>query len=165
MSAAGRPLVPRRASWLTPRVADEDDLAVRRGLVIPAAELRESASRSSGPGGQHVNKSNTRVTLRWNVDESAQLNATQRRRLRDRLGARVTRSGDLVVHADTRRSRAQNRALARERLAELVRDALRTTAPRVATKPSRRAVARAVDAKRRRGATKESRRRVRRDDE
>jgi ribosome-associated protein len=146
-------------------VADEDDLVVRRGLVIPAAELRESASRASGPGGQHVNKSNTRVTLRWNVAESERLTDAQRRRLTDRLGGRVTRSGDLVVHASTRRSRAQNRTLARERLAELVRDALRTTAPRVATKPSRGVVARTLDEKRRRSATKQARRRVRRDDE
>jgi ribosome-associated protein len=146
-------------------VVDEDDLAVRRGLVIPAAELRESASRASGPGGQHVNKSNTRVTLRWSVAESEVLTAAQRRRIVERLGTRVTRAGDLVVHAATRRSRARNRALARERLAELVRDALRTRAPRVATRPSARAAARGLEAKRRRGATKQSRRRVRREEE
>jgi ribosome-associated protein len=147
------------------RSARDADIPLSGGNRIPAGEIVEQASRSSGPGGQHVNKSNTRVTLRWNVAESSQLTDTQRRRLRERLGGRVTRSGDLVVHAATRRSRAQNRTRARERLAELVRDALRTTAPRVATKPSRRVVARTLDEKRRRSATKQARRRVRRDDE
>ena len=146
-------------------MADEGDLPVRRGLAIPASELRESASRASGPGGQHVNKSNTRVTLRWRVAESAALSDAQRQRLLERLAGRMTRSGDLVVHAATRRSRARNRALARERLAQLVRHALRTRAPRVPTRPGARAAARALEAKRRRGATKQSRRRVRRDEE
>jgi ribosome-associated protein len=146
-------------------VADEGDLPVRRGLVIPASELRESASRASGPGGQHVNKSNTRVSLRWSVVESGVLSDAQRRRLQETLGARLTRAGDLVVHAATRRSRAQNRTLARERLAELVRDALRIQAPRFATQPSRRAVARGLETKRRRGEKKRTRGRVRRDDE
>ena len=83
-----------------------DDLRIRRGLVIPAGELRASASRSSGPGGQHVNKSNTRVTLRWNALESAVLTPTQLGRLRRRLRTRLTRNGELVVHARRHRSRA-----------------------------------------------------------
>jgi len=66
-----------------------DDLRVRRGLVIPAGELHASASRSGGPGGQHVNKSNTRVTLRWNIETSEALSDRQRALLRSRLDHRL----------------------------------------------------------------------------
>jgi len=145
-------------------VADDGDIPVRRGVVIPAAELEETASRSSGPGGQHVNKSNTRVTLRWRLRESAALDAAARRRVEERLGARVTRAGELIVHAQTHRSRERNRALARERLAELVRDALRTRAPRVPTRAGAGARARTREAKRRHGAVKRARQPVRRDE-
>ena len=79
------------------------DLEVNRRLVIPAAELRESASRSGGPGGQHVNKTSTRVTLRWCATRSAALSDTQRARLLRRLGARLTRGGDLVVETTSAR--------------------------------------------------------------
>lgn len=136
------------------------DLRVRADLVIPAEELQESASRSSGPGGQHVNKTSTRVTLRWNVRESQVIGPGRRARLLSRLGARVTRAGALVVHASRHRSRSRNRELARERLAELVRDALRVQRKRVATKPSRAARSRRVDTKRRRGDVKRTRRQV-----
>lgn len=135
-----------------------NDLEVRPGLVIPAAELRETASRSGGPGGQHVNKTSTRVTLRWNVAESACLGAEQRRRLARRLGARLTRAGELVVHARRHRSRARNRELARERLAELVREGLARPRRRVATRPTRTSRARRIEGKRRRGALKRTRR-------
>jgi ribosome-associated protein len=139
----------------------ERDLPVRRGLAIPEGELRESASRSGGPGGQHVNKVSTRVTLRWNALESAVLTPAQLRRLRRRLGARLTRSGELVVHARRHRSRARNRELARERLAELVRQALASPKPRVPTRPSRAARERTLAVKRRRSHVKRSRRPVR----
>lgn len=142
-----------------------DDLFVRRGLVIPAAELVEQASRSGGPGGQHVNKANTRVTLRWSVRESAALSASQRRRLEQRLAGSLTRGGELLVHAARHRSRARNRALARERLVERVREALRTRRPRVASRPSRAARARTAERKRRRSALKRTRRPVRRDED
>jgi ribosome-associated protein len=136
------------------------DLPVQAGLVIPGEELRETASRAGGPGGQHVNKANTRVTLRWDAVASAALSDAQRRRLRRSLGRRLTAAGELVVHAARHRSRARNRELARERLAELVREALRTRAARVATRPTRGSRERALEAKRRRAATKRRRSRV-----
>lgn len=136
------------------------DLEVKRRLVIPAAELRESASRSGGPGGQHVNKTSTRVTLRWCAAESAVLSGSQRARLRRRLGSRLTRSGDLVVHARRFRSRGRNRELARERLAELVRDALATPKARVPTARSRASRERTLQAKQRRARIKRTRGRV-----
>jgi ribosome-associated protein len=144
---------------------DEGDLHVRRGLVIPASELRETASRSGGPGGQHVNKANTRVTLHWSLSESRALGDALRSRLAARLGSRLTRAGNLVVHASRHRSRARNRQLARERLAELIDDALRTPAARVPTRVGRGAKRRTVEAKRRHSATKRLRGRVRSDDD
>jgi ribosome-associated protein len=136
------------------------DLEVSRRLVIPAAELQESASRSGGPGGQHVNKTSTRVTLRWCVAQSASLSGAQRARLLRRLGSRLTRSGDLLVHARRFRSRGRNRELARERLAELVREALATPKTRVPTARSRSSRERALAAKRRRAQLKQRRGRV-----
>jgi ribosome-associated protein len=146
-------------------MATRGDLRIRSDLTLPAAELRETASRSSGPGGQHVNKTNTRVTLRWSVAESEALTAAQRRRLLRRLAGRLTRRDALVVHAGRFRSRARNRELARARLAELVRDALETRRARVATAPSRAARARTREAKQRRAALKRTRGRVRADAE
>ena len=139
-------------------------LRVRADLLIPADELREAATRSSGPGGQHVNKTNTRITLRWNVRDSSVLSAQQRTRIRSRLKNRLTQTGSLVVHAGRHRSQARNRELARERLAELVRDALATPRKRVPTKPGRRVRERTLAAKRQRSEVKRSRGRVRSDD-
>jgi ribosome-associated protein len=137
-----------------------EDLEVRRELVIPADELVESASRAAGPGGQHVNKANTRVTLRWSVVESAALTESQRRRLLERLASRLTRRGELVVHADRSRSRGRNLQSARERMAELVREALVVEQPRVATRPTRGSRERAREASRRRSLVKKTRLRV-----
>jgi ribosome-associated protein len=146
------------------RVASED-LRIRSGLVIPASELLETASRSSGPGGQHVNKTSTRVTLRWNVQASPLLSSAQRRRLTERLGPRITRAGNLIVHCGASRSRAKNRETARQRLAELVRDGLHTTRQRVATRPGKGARERRLSEKKQRSTTKRQRGRVRdRDD-
>jgi ribosome-associated protein len=141
-----------------------DDLEVQRGLTLPGHEIGESASRASGPGGQHVNKTSTRVTLRWNARQSSALSPTQRRRLLRRLASRLTRSGELLVHASQRRSRARNRELARERLAQLVREAVVAPRPRVATRPSAGSKARRADAKRARSGVKRSRRRPSVDD-
>jgi ribosome-associated protein len=139
------------------------DLPVRRGLTIPGNELREAASRAGGPGGQHVNKTSTRVTLRWNVRESNAPTDLQRRRLLERLAGRLTRTGCLIVHTSRHRSRSRNRELARERLAEIVRDATATTPKRVPSAPSRAARQRRLDSKRRRSRIKHIRGRVRED--
>ncbi len=136
-----------------------DDLRVRRGLVIPAGELRASASRSSGPGGQHVNKSNTRVTLRWNIETSEVLSDRQRALLRSRLDHRLTQGGELVLHAGRARSRARNLERARERLVEIVSEGLATARTRIATKASAGARKRQAQQKKLRSAVKSQRRR------
>lgn len=133
------------------------DLEVARDLRIPAAEIRQLASRSSGPGGQHVNKSATRVTLRWNVRLSPSLDEARRSRLLAALAARLTRSGELVVHAEASRSRARNLEAARSRLADLVADALEVPRSRRPTRPSAASRERHREAKRQRSGLKRSR--------
>jgi ribosome-associated protein len=144
-------------------MAGQDDLRVHAGLVIPASELRESATRSRGPGGQHVNKTSTRVTLRWNIESSEVLKASLRRRLRQRLETRISRAGDLVVHCDETRSQSRNREVARQRMAELVSAALARRKARRPTRPTQASRARRVDEKTKRSAVKRQRRAVRPD--
>jgi ribosome-associated protein len=134
------------------------DLTLPGGHRIPAVEVVELASRSSGPGGQHVNTSSTRVTLRWNLRTTCGLSADARVRVESRLASKLTRDGTLVVHAGRHRSRERNRTLARERLRELVADALRQAPPRRPTGPTRGSKKRRLDAKRQRGQLKTSRR-------
>jgi ribosome-associated protein len=142
-----------------------DPLEVRSDLLIPEAELDEQATRASGPGGQKVNKTSSRVTLRWSVATSAALDDRQRARLLARLSSRLTRDGELVLHAQRSRSQAQNREHARARLVELVRGALAERTPRRATAPTRGSRERTLAAKRRRSAHKQTRARIRPDED
>ena len=142
-----------------------DDLFIRparglpAGLWIPDDELVERFSRSSGPGGQSVNTTDSRVALSWDVVNSAALTAAQRAQLLDRLAGRLI-DGVLTIVAAEHRSQRQNRGAARMRLLHLVQDALQPPAPpRRATKPSRAARARRVETKRRHGELKALRRR------
>jgi ribosome-associated protein len=133
------------------------DLPVTPRVTILGEELTERFSRSSGPGGQGVNTTDSRVELVWDLAGSA-LPADLLDRLRRRLAGRL--AGDqLAVVASERRSQLRNREAARERLAELVRRALQPPPPpRRATRPSRGATERRLDAKRRRAQTKSRRR-------
>jgi len=127
------------------------------GLVIPAAELIERFSRSSGPGGQSVNTTDSRVELRWDVAQSGALTDTQRRRLLQRLDGRLT-DGVLSIAASEHRSQLLNRNAARARLATLLTDALAPPPPpRRPTRPSKAATQRRLDSKRRRGQIKAGR--------
>ena len=136
----------------------QTDLAVRSGLAIPAAELRWRFSRSSGPGGQSVNTSDSRVELSWDVAGSGALSPALRARALEALAGRLV-DGVLTVTAAEHRSQLQNRKAALTRLAALVREAV-APPPRArrATRPSRGAVERRLDAKRRRSTTKAMRR-------
>jgi ribosome-associated protein len=136
------------------------DLEIRPDLRIPEDELAWQTSRSGGPGGQKVNKASTRVTLRWSVAASASLSERQRARLLARLRPRLTRDGEIVLHAQSTRSQARNRELARERLAELVRAALVERTARRPTRPTRSSRERKHAEKRHRSARKRSRARV-----
>ena len=128
-------------------------------LDIDEAELELVTTTSRGPGGQHVNRSETRVVLRWNVCDSASLTEDQRSRLLEKLATRISREGILQVAAEDHRSQTRNRELARDRLADLVRSALRRERPRRPTRPTKSSRKRRVDDKKKRGALKEGRRR------
>lgn len=138
-----------------------EPLVVREDLVLPADELRVSFSRSGGPGGQNVNKVETRVVLRFDVRGSRTLGEGQRRRIEEKLASRLTGEGELIVAADTHRERARNLAEARERLAALLRGALHRDPPRKSTRPTRGSVRRRLQEKKRRGDVKRDRRRPR----
>lgn len=133
-------------------------LPVTDSVAIPADELRWRFSRSSGPGGQGVNTTDSRVELSWDLAASAVLPATLRRRAVARLGRRLV-DGVLTVAASEYRSQLDNRRAAAERLADLVRDAIAPPPPRRRpTKPSKGSVARRLEAKKRRATTKRLRR-------
>ena len=131
-----------------------DDLPVGRGLTIPGSELRERFSRSSGPGGQSVNTSDSRVALSWDVGASTALTGVRRERVLERLATRLV-DGVVTVISETERSQLLNRREARERLAALVRDALAPPPPaRKPTKPTKGSQRRRLEDKKRRGDTK-----------
>ena len=124
------------------------------GLVVPDTELVERFSRASGPGGQGVNTTDSRVELRWDVAASSALSETQRARVLDRLSGRLV-DGVLTIVASEHRSQLQNRASARARLTMLLTDALAPPPPaRRATRPSKAATQRRLDEKKRRGQVK-----------
>ena len=114
-----------------------DDLIINEHVTIPDSELEYTASRSSGPGGQHVNTTDSRIQLRWNLVESVALTDAQRARLQRALGSRLTESGDLLLACDTNRSQRRNREEVAQRLAALVREALIPPKPRRKTRPTK----------------------------
>lgn len=127
------------------------------GLAIPDEEVSFVTSRSGGPGGQNVNKLETRVTLRFDLLGSPSLSEEQRARLAERLATRVTRAGVLQVTSQKHRTQAENREASVARFAELLREGLREEAPRKKTKVPKAAKRRRVEAKRRRGSRKKER--------
>ena len=133
-------------------------LAVNESLSIPRTELDVRVSRSSGAGGQHVNKTSSRVEIFWNVLGSRALTDEQRSRLREKLASRLTTEGSIRVVASDMRSQSRNRELAEERLADLIRRALIVPRKRRATKPTRAAKEARLDSKKRHSTKKRDRR-------
>ena len=130
---------------------------VLEDLEIPDEELTFATSRSSGPGGQNVNKVNTRVTVLLDVDRSAALSDEQRELLRLRLGGRISRAGVLRVVSQRHRTQLANKDAAVERLAQLLRDALTEQPDRVPVKVPRAVKERRLEDKRRRAGLKRER--------
>jgi len=137
----------------------ERALAVTSALSIPLAEIVLRATPSSGPGGQHVNRSSTRIEAVWNVTSSPVLSEAQRARLLLRLASRLDSDGDLRIVASDHRSQLRNREDALERLAGIVGRALAVPKTRRATRPTRASKERRLDSKKRRGDTKRERQR------
>jgi len=111
-----------------------NDLPIKNGIIIPENELEITVSRAGGPGGQHVNKTSTRITVRWNVQTTPVLSDEQRERVLQKLHTRLTTTGDLIVHNSTSRSQQQNKELALLRLADIIRTALHVQKKRIPTR-------------------------------
>jgi ribosome-associated protein len=137
---------------------DPNTLAVNRFLSIPRSELVVRATRSGGAGGQHVNTSSTRVEVLWNVPASSVLFDDQRTTIMHALRTRLSAAGDLRVVASDTRSQRQNRALAEQRLAEIVRRALIVKKARKKTRPARSAIERRLAEKKLLSRRKQDRR-------
>ncbi len=141
-----------------------DDLAIGDQLSIPVGELTFRFSRASGPGGQHVNRTASRVELLFDVANSPSLTESQRQRVLTALERYIDRSGVLHLAAQSTPSQWRNRQEALDRLQRLLRQALKPRRHRVPTRPSRRARERRLRDKRRRGRTKDLRRKPSLDD-
>lgn len=136
----------------------DTELAIGPGLFIPRHELEARATRSGGPGGQHVNTSSTRVEVRWNVRESAILSDEQRARIESKLGKRIDERGFVRVVSSDSRSQKANRERAETRLAELIRKSLIVPRKRRATSPTKASVEKRISEKKHRSAIKRDRR-------
>ncbi|WP_315759995.1 alternative ribosome rescue aminoacyl-tRNA hydrolase ArfB [Sphingomonas sp. Y38-1Y] len=135
-------------------------ILITRAIAIDSEELEERFTRAAGPGGQHVNTTDSAVQLRFDVGASPNLPERVKLRLAELAGHRMTQGGVLVIRADGARSQEMNRRDARERLVALIREATIVPKARRATKPTRASQTRRVDAKARRGAIKSGRGRV-----
>jgi ribosome-associated protein len=135
-------------------MADDNVLEITPGLRLPLSELEYRASRSGGPGGQHVNTSSTRVEVSWDVSGSPSLTPEQRAQLLQRLAPRLDSAGRLRLVSSGTRSQLRNKQDVTERLQATVAGALQVRKKRRATKPSRASKAARLEAKRRRAATK-----------
>lgn len=129
-------------------------LRITDQITLADWELSESFSRASGPGGQNVNKVSTAVDLRFEAERSPHLTPAVKARLKRLAGRRWLDDGAILIRAEETRSQARNRALARERLAELVRAALVQPQRRIPTRPTLGSQKRRVAAKQRRGVIK-----------
>lgn len=142
----------------------QKDLVVQEGITIPGHEIELVASRAGGPGGQHVNKANTRITLLWNVQTTTALTDEQRARLLLKLHNRLTIQGVLIIHSAISRSQEHNKQDALRRLAALVRSALYIPKKRMKIRIPRAVHEQRLAHKARRSTVKKMRR-VRSDDD
>jgi ribosome-associated protein len=135
----------------------KEDIFLENGIIIPAHELEITTSRAGGPGGQHVNKTNTRITIRWNVKNTTVLSETLKERILTKLHAQLTTEGDLIIHSSESRSQLQNKKAALVHLTRLLNQALKKPKKRVATKVSAQAKEERLAEKSRRSETKRMR--------
>jgi len=129
-------------------------LRITDKIIIDDKEILETFSRSSGPGGQHVNKVETSVTLKFSVINSPSLVESVKKRLESIAGQKYNKKGQIVINVDKYRSQIRNREVARSMLASLIKSALIIPKPRVKTKPSKSVNKKRLDSKTKRGKLK-----------
>ena len=135
-----------------------NDITIENGIEIPYHELEITTSRSGGPGGQHVNKTETRITIRWNIKETSAFSESIKERILKNLGSRLTADGDLIIHNSESRSQLQNKKNALEHLAAIIRKALFAPKKRIKTKISKKEKENRLLEKKQRGEIKKGRR-------
>jgi len=138
-------------------VSDDGVLAVNDSVRVPRSELTYRATRSGGPGGQHVNTSSTRVELAWDVGASPSVSEEERARIREKLSNRISGEGLLLLAASEHRSQNRNKEAVTERFVELVRQALVVPAKRKKTRPGKAAREARLRAKKHRSELKRRR--------
>ena len=135
-----------------------DELPINDQLTIPAAELSVSFARSGGPGGQNVNKVATKVEIRWTPADSMVLGEVERRRLLKKLAGRLTTEGELLITSTRTRDQSRNREDAREKLADMIREAIKPPRVRKKTRPPKHVAENRLAEKKQRSARKTDRR-------
>ena len=112
----------------------KESLFIKNGISIPDQELDIATSRAGGPGGQHVNKTSTRITVRWNVHTTTALTDAQKKQIVEKLGSQITTEGDIIVHNSSSRSQLHNKKTALLDLAHKIRKALHVHKKRMKTR-------------------------------
>jgi ribosome-associated protein len=138
----------------------QDNIPIKDNIVIPETELEIIVSRSGGAGGQHVNKTESRVTVRWNIKHTTALDETLKQRVLQNLASRLTDDGDLIVHNSETRSQQQNKENAIAILVKLVRKALYIPKKRMQTHKPKAAKEERLRAKAQRSKIKKMRSKI-----
>ena len=125
-----------------------EDILLRNGIIIPEHELTISTSKASGPGGQHVNKTASRITISWNLNNSNALDMVTKERLREKLASELTQEGNIIVHSSASRSQLHNKKAAYKKLAAKLDKALYVPKKRMQTVIPQDAQERRLESKR-----------------
>lgn len=134
-----------------------NNIFINHRLSIPLDEVEITSSRASGPGGQHVNRTDSRISVRWNITASKTLTEQQREHLLAKLQTQLNSDGNIAIHCSTSRSQIQNKEEALVRLADVIRKALHVPKKRMATKIPRSIKEARVESKRKTGTIKKLR--------